>query len=104
MKSKQPQSMFDRPKLDSIDIQVDLGQDVFPYPNEIMVGMAAKGPTCRRLGQECGALYLPCCKKDPDTNEPVDLICQYPEEADVTKTYVAGHCAENPNPPPIKPY
>ena len=99
---KKPQSMFDRPKCDGVLGQACGGGDVFPYHGDMMAEMMATGPNCRKITQDCGTLYPPCCKLDPDTQEPVNLMCKYPEDADVTKKYVAGTCEENPNPPPIQ--
>ena len=95
---KKPQHMFDHPSCDGV-LGDQCEGDFFPYGGEMMAEMMATGPSCVKKGKECGILHPPCCEIDPDTNVRVNLMCEYRPEADVTKKYESGKCAENPNPP-----
>ena len=99
---KKPQHMWDHPPCDGV-FGGECGGDVYPYGGDMLVEMMATGPNCVKKGKDCGILHPPCCEIDPDTKERVDLMCEYRPEADVTKKFETGKCAENPKPQFRKP-
>ena len=100
---KQPSSIFDHPRMDGIVDGPDrFNGHIMPFDSQMLEAMASEGPNCRRKNTDCGAVYQPCCRSDPDTQEP--LMCQYPEGSDVSVQYVTGTCVVNPNPPPASTF